>query len=87
MALPKIIFWKIWLERKAHVFIDKFSYIAQVVVKIKALLGDWLRSLWVETNQCSISPTEEAWLFTFSPKLPKTVDIPNPKLEFWEISM
>ena len=38
-------------------------------------------------DHCSISPTEETWLFSFSLELPKTIDITNLKLEFWEIHM
>ena len=56
------------------------------MVKSKSLLGDCLISLWVVTNQYSISPEEEAWLISFSPYLPFLV-VPNLKLELWEVWM
>jgi hypothetical protein len=40
LTLPKMIVWKLWLERNAHIFRDSSASVSQVVGKIQVLLGE-----------------------------------------------
>jgi len=62
LILPKFTCWKLWLERNSRIFRGICSSPSQVVVKIKALLRDFIRSRPPLCLQSPLSREEEVWL-------------------------
>ena len=69
LALPKVVLWKLWLERNSRTFKDKANQAKQVVSKVSGMLGHCLRSIWWDSSGVPLSPSEEVWLHSLSPDL------------------
>jgi hypothetical protein len=86
-SFPKVILWKLWLERNSRIFKGKFSSAAHVVAKAKAMLGDFLSSLHLPANKGVLTSIEEDWMSSLLPKSLKLVTAPVPSTTQWEIRM
>ena len=85
LTLPKFICWKLWLERNNRIFRGTSISPIKVVVKIKALLGDFIRSRPPLSLHSPFSWEEEIWFQSLNPG--NFVDLPqrSPILQKWEI--
>jgi hypothetical protein len=68
LILPKFICWKLWLERNNRIFRGIFSSPPQVEVKIKALMGDFLRSQPAKFICSPLNSLEESWFLSLEPR-------------------
>jgi ribonuclease HI len=84
MTLPKLILWKLWLERNSQIFRNQSSTPAHVSVKAKALLDDCLTHLCPNTLPQTYSSPEDEWLLSFAPDLKYAPPLPIPH-ELWEV--
>jgi len=86
LTLPRFIFWKIWLERNSRIFRGISYTPLQVVIKIKSLLGDFLRFQPWQQIHPPLEPLEDSWITSLNPGLlGKLPDLPPPQLASWEL--
>ena len=58
MWTPKILCWKLWLERNNRIFRGLVSTPTQVAGKVKALLGEFVASNANLTNEVTLDIEE-----------------------------
>ena len=75
MWIPKIICWKLWLERNNIIFRDERCNAARVITKFKALLGEALEANTAIKNEIDLNSEEEIWIKEL---VPNYKDYPMP---------
>jgi hypothetical protein len=84
MTLPKLILWKLWLEKNSQIFRNQSSTPAHVSVKAKALLDDYLTHLWPNTLSQTYSSPKDEWLLSLAPDLKYAPPLSIPH-KLWEV--
>ena len=85
LTLPKFICWKLWLKRNNRIFRGTCSSPIQVVIKIKALLGDFIRSRPPLRLHSPLSRVEEVWFQSLNPGTLADLHHRPLTLQKWEI--
>ena len=87
MWIPKLICWKLWLERNNRIFRGESCTSTRVISKIKAMLGEALEANTSSRNEMSLDQAEELWLKELVPNL-KGRSIPPAIVHAnWEIRL
>jgi len=74
-TLPKLILWKIWLERNSRLFRETKSNPAQVAIKINDFFGESVPYLCKVRNSKLLELEEEKWIKSFNIRdLPQQID-------------
>ena len=69
MWVPKVVCWKLWLERNSRIFRDIAGTPAQTALKVKALFGELVASNTTITNEVTPNKVEYAWFHEIDPSL------------------
>jgi len=86
MWTPKIICWKIWIERNRRIFQEEFRSSTKVASICKALLGEVIESKHHLNNSIDLNPQELSWLSNFSTKASISSSLKSTT-EPWEVRM
>jgi ribonuclease HI/exonuclease III len=87
MWVPKVVCWKLWLERNSRIFRDIAGTPTQTALKVKAMLGDLVASKTNVTNEVTPNKDEYAWFHELEPSLlNRTKKIPK-HYSHWEIRL
>ena len=86
MALPKVMFWNILIERNQRVFKDKSHIPEQIVAEMQALMGEILNVSLMSKNKTKLTPYEVNWMDSFNVYELETAMVKKP-LEVWELRM
>jgi len=84
-ALPKFIFWKIWLERNNRIFRETSSNPAQVATRIKAYFGESSPYFYKSKISGTLESDEEQWIKKFKIRDHSKQTRSKGKHETWEI--
>ena len=69
MWVPKVLCWKLWLERNNRIFRETTRSPAQVALKVKALLGDLAASNSNIKNEANADKEDYNWFHNLDPSL------------------
>ena len=87
MWVPKILCWKLWLERNNRIFRDTVRSPPQVALKVKALLGDLAASNSNIKNEANADKDDYNWFHNLDPSLLSRIKNSTKKHTPWEIRL
>ena len=87
MWVPKILCWKLWLERNNRIFRDIAGTLPQVALKVKALLGDLVASNSNITNEVTPDKDEYSWFHDLDSSLLARTKKTSKHYSPWEIRL
>ena len=87
MWVPKILCWKVWLERNNRIFRDLAASPAQVASKVKALIGELVTSKVNLTNEVIPDREEYSWFHDLEPSLLTRSKNTTKHYSSWEIRL
>ena len=87
MWVPKVVCWKLWLERNSRIFRDIAGTPTQTVLKVKAMLGDLVASKTNVTNEVTPNKDEYAWFHELEPSLLDRTKQISKHYSHWEIRL
>ena len=87
MWVPKILCWKLWLERNNRIFRDTARTPYQVALKVKALLGDLVASNSNINNEVIPDKDEYSWFHNLDSSLLTRIKKTLKHYSSWEIRL
>ena len=87
MWVPKILCWKLWLERNNRIFRDTARTPHQVALKVKALLGDLVASNSNIKNEVIADKDDYSWFHNLDSSLLTRTNKTTKQHSPWEIRL
>eukprot|EP00253_Pinus_taeda_P015500 PITA_15500 len=85
--IPKLICWKLWMERNNRLFRNESCNPTKVIIKVKALLGETLDANSAEKTGKALSREEELWLNGLVPNHKDCATVATSVHSNWEIRL
>ena len=87
MWIPKIVCWKLWLERNNRLFRNESCNSSRVITKVKALLGETLEANSAKKPGKALDREEDLWLNGMVPNHKDCSTLSASVHSIWEIRL